>query len=441
MNRRKVVSGQWLVASEGRSRNISSAFRLPPSPLRKGVSLLEVLISIGVLSVGLLSILMIIPLGQMTIAESIKADRAGACGRAVMRDIKVKRMLDYRSWWWGYINPTNNLPVTELWGWGWTDSLAGPKQTKRDRVQIDDPVTGVYAPYPDAIGSFVIDPLGISKGLPDIFYLYPASLRRGQPYSITLSVPPPPASMTPLPILPRRSLSATYLNAGAARNPINGTAFIWPDDVAFDTPENGTERPFINSAGLDNNRSWDYSYLLTVSPSSSEPGLPLIQRRLFDVTVVVFFQRNFNLSQNASTNLAGFPEGEWMSEVLDISGMGPNTVSPGGGTITLGNAGRVKGNATNGQQLLPFSPSQLPGVRQNQWVMLWDSIYGRLAWYRVTGVNFPDTPTAANPATLTLDGPDWIVTNSTKLLVIDGAIGAYTSTVELDFDPLWQGMQ
>jgi hypothetical protein len=42
---------------------------------------------------------------------------------------------------------------------------------------------------------------------------------------------------------------------------------------------------------------------------------------------------------------------------------------------------------------------------------------------------------------LTLDGPDWIVTPTTKLLVIEGAIGAYTSTVELDYDPLWQGMK
>jgi hypothetical protein len=264
------------------------------------------------------------------------------------------------------------------------------------------------------------------------------------------------------------------------RSFINGTAFNWPDDLGLETTENTVDRPFINAAAstnpayrLDNMRSLDYSYLISVSPNSAEQSsqyalgqaLPLKNRRLFDVTVVVFFKRNFDLTLSSNNNLAGFPEGEWIADVRGISGLGAGAVSPGGGTIALGApwwqpnttawtknyAYRIKGNATAGQlpgnatnfdnsNILDIT-SSLPGVREGQWVMLWDSVYGRSAWYRVIGVNFPDTPTAANPATLTLDGPDWIVTATTKLIVIDGAIGAYTSTVELDYDPLWQGMK
>jgi hypothetical protein len=65
---------------------------------RAGVSLLEVLISIFVLSVGLLGIAAIIPVGGHEIAQATKADRAGACGHHGLQEVKVRRMLDPGSW-------------------------------------------------------------------------------------------------------------------------------------------------------------------------------------------------------------------------------------------------------------------------------------------------------------------------------------------------------
>jgi hypothetical protein len=478
MNGRRVVSGQWSVVSEQGGRRKAeggkpnarrsrvaicpfsrpttndqppTSFPLPPSafPLRarRGVSLLEVLISIFVLAVGLLGVLAIIPLGQMTIAESVKADRAGACGRAAMRDIKVRRMLDFRSWIWEVDNAGNSLQ----WGIG-TDSALNPWFFPINDPDVADTahnhgnnngivINNSINPPQEAFGSFMVDPLGRTKGLPSILYGI-----KGTPN-----------------YFPRRTLSAAYLNITTTRRAIDGTAFYWPDDLALDTPANAVERPSINSTAtpplkLDDYRSLDYSYLFTVSPSSSERWMSIPKRRFFDVTVVVFFKRNFNLTVDSKSNLAGFPEGEWMAETKDISGMPPGLISPGGGTITLGNnsgrayAYRIKGNATNGQlagtgtntdsgDVLDLSNS-LPPVRDGQWVMLWDSADGRLAWYRVIGVNFPDVPSATDQPTLTLDGPDWTVSqnHTEKLIVIDGAIGAYTSTVELDYDPLWQGM-
>ncbi|MCC6123929.1 MAG: hypothetical protein IT426_03125 [Pirellulales bacterium] len=451
MKRSKVESGEWRVEGrEGGRRKAEggkaaarcfgihpSYFILHPSPvhsplsplpsplIRRGVSLLEVLISIGVLTVGLLGVLAIIPLGQMTIAESVKAERAGACGRAAMRDIKVKRLLDYRSWMW----------EQNTWGIGYDPSFPPASQI----FPIRDPdvpdaahplgviVNNAMNPPLEAFGSFMIDPEGRAQGLPSILY------------GVTINNIPY--------IFPRRSLSADRLNPTTTRTMIPAGAFYWPDDLAFETPENPVERPGIGPAvGLLNSRSLDYSYLFTAAPSSSERWLAIPKRRFFDVTVVVFFKRNFNLTLSANAAQAGFPEGEWVADVNSISNMPAGAVSPGGGTIALGNASmtnyayRVKGSST-GQQTLPL-PNPLPFVREGQWVMLWDSADGRLAWYRVIGVNFPDAPTAANSATLTLDGPDWTVSqNQTeKLIVIDGAIGAYTSTVELDYDPLWQGL-
>ena len=65
---------------------------------RRGVSLLEVLISIFVISVGLMSLAMLIPAGAMAINEANKSDRSGACGRAAMREVKIRRMLDRDNW-------------------------------------------------------------------------------------------------------------------------------------------------------------------------------------------------------------------------------------------------------------------------------------------------------------------------------------------------------
>jgi hypothetical protein len=454
---------------------------------RRGLSLLEILISIFVLAVGLLGVISIVPLGQMTIAEGQKFDRAGACGRAVMRNIKVKRLLDFRSWVW---EPgTDGNPG--IWGWGWHDTVVpngGNPYILRERLPVTDPDINVGSQLPDALSCYVIDPLGRARGLPSIFFL-PRGCQVGASVSFQFPLPPngpgaPPASSMPLPILARHGLSPTFLKMGVPAVPnfplvrpfLNGTAFVWPDDISFETPESAVERPLINAnSRLDTGRSYDYSYLFTVSQTSTDKTLPIPKRRMFDVTVVVFFQRNLNRDPN------GFPEGEWIADVASVSGLTPSygdptisdPVSPGGGTLAIGPVGsasrlpvsptgacRVRGNS-GGQQTMNLALNMLPNVREGQWVLMWDpgnigdppaptnpavwdwhSGNGRMAWYRVVGVNYPEQPTPANLPTLTLDGPDWRVSKggTEKLIFIDGAIGAYTSTVELDYDPLWQGM-
>ena len=66
--------------------------------IRKGVSLLEVLAAIGVLSIGMLGLAAPLPIGRYTLSEATKADRAGQCGRAALHDVIVRRMLDPNNW-------------------------------------------------------------------------------------------------------------------------------------------------------------------------------------------------------------------------------------------------------------------------------------------------------------------------------------------------------
>ena len=62
------------------------------------MTLMEVLISAFILSVGLLGLAALLPVGRVTVGEAIKADRAGTCGRSAMHEVKVRRMLDPATW-------------------------------------------------------------------------------------------------------------------------------------------------------------------------------------------------------------------------------------------------------------------------------------------------------------------------------------------------------
>ena len=75
-----------------------SSFILYPSSFRSGISLLEVLVSLFVLSLGLMGMASLLPVGRFAIVETGKSDRAGACGRAALQTTKVCRMLDMVNW-------------------------------------------------------------------------------------------------------------------------------------------------------------------------------------------------------------------------------------------------------------------------------------------------------------------------------------------------------
>jgi hypothetical protein len=68
-----------------------------PAYRRRGISLLEVLISIGILSVGLASVLALLPAGGSQARKAMIEDRRGAMGEAAIADCRVR----------GFLNPIN----------------------------------------------------------------------------------------------------------------------------------------------------------------------------------------------------------------------------------------------------------------------------------------------------------------------------------------------
>jgi hypothetical protein len=276
-------------------------------PWRRGISLLEVLISIFVLAIGLLGVAAIIPLGQISLWETAKADRAGACGRAALRNAEVLKLLDYRYWYW----------QNGVWG------------INPDGSSISDDYPTVSASY-DA-RPFVIDPLGYSKGL----NLYFGGA------------------------LPRRTLRTLPFGSTL----INENTFFWPDDLLFETPKDVNTRPSLIAGGTSEG---NYSCFYSVMPAGTELSMPVGRRRHFTVLVVVCYKRNFEVydpSQplSATNNL----EGEHTAAINSNSGtpQGFPGMGLGGGTVVLNNQVNVKEN----QWVMLYHLDSTPQLNRCHW--------------------------------------------------------------------------
>ena len=349
-----------------------TTYHLPfsPRPSRSGISLIEVLISIFVLSIGLLGVAALIPLGQLSLWETAKADRSGACGRAAMRDIQVRRMLDYRYWYW----------QKDFWG---------------------DPIADDFATVSNSSDAFpfVIDPLG---------YLNYASSFATKP-ELRHFGDNPTANV----FLLRRTLRSAPLSPTNIPLPmfddLARQLFFWSDDLPFDAPKNSSERPRMVTSGGAVLSEGGYSWFFSVTPAATEMSLTVGQRRLFNVSVAVCYKRNLQ------PGAVGTFDGEHVASIPALAGFPGMGI--GGGTVIL---------------------DRKVNVKENQWVMLYHVSAStpqrnRCNWYRVVGVGMD----VAGGPTVSLNGPDWDPNMAATMVVVPGVIGVYTTTMELDWDPLW----
>ena len=246
---------------------------------------MEVLISCFVLSMGLIGVAALLPLGRFAINETGKADRAGACGRAAMREIKIRHLLDG-------LNSSNPQYQWLTYGGGVYGAFTNPNG-----------------------GAFFIDPLGIANW----------AVNSGTVASAFQATPPPTNSLqvyipfvTPAYLVPA---SGGTLGFPASLVPAGGTAalpaaaaagqvFAWHDDLTFTNPEgltlSGTAAlgqssrpldtiPRLSGGGAGANAG-NYSWFLTVTPSPSEfaPSLLSYDPKHYSVSVVVCYGRDFS---------------------------------------------------------------------------------------------------------------------------------------------------
>ena len=344
---------------------------------RRGMSLMEVLISVFVLSVGLLGVAALIPVGKLAMKETDKSDRTGACGRAALRDLRVRGLLYTTTWSPGTAYQLNALVIPRTPN-GNTYICTKPG-TSSTTTEPTWPTTVGSAPVPDGSAAwadmgtvFVIDPRGSFASLPPTFG--GSNLRRGGLATLT-----------------------TAAQADAVFRSQDDLIFSRPEEMVktatFTPPPAGT-RPIVppgTTAPSEGNASW----FLTVAPDPLQPTL-------FSVSVVTCYGRTL---LSSSERLAP-PSGT-------VTCASPSY----GGTIVTYNG------TYNGGDIISVKPP----IKADSWVLLYSAT--QASWYRVVHAGYDVT---SNTSSITLVGPDWYGGTTGNIVVVDGVTGVYTETVQLN---------
>lgn len=405
-----VVSCQISVVSEERGISASPQPPAPgPQPPRSAISLTEVLIAMGILTLGLLGVAAVFPVGGWYMANAEKADRGSAIAQSVMNDIVAEGMLNPQSWfvmvpWNGVQAPANVTFPSD----GKYAPVAQPANINTVRATFARPLVATMlealnqptaATDATLIGkqfgsAFVIDPIGMSA------LAFPNGKTPAQPSAHGLASTFPAAAYQDWfkyansPNWPTSMWSPWSGGTGTGgadgfRWPIRRVTFrqantAWQmdkamaehyfrgnDDLAVDLPKRA-DRPAMQNwdTGASQTplaRQWtgDYSWIVTVVPTTNAARDGIARNPAgyaYDVSVVVFYKRP--LPSDAQTSYADF--GSKLSNYSSVMGENERVVKAS-----------VMSSGLNGGELLLTDldtdvnkRSPFDGLKSGQWIML-----------------------------------------------------------------------
>lgn len=362
-----------------------------------GISLIEILISIGVASIGLLGVASLIPLAQHKAMQGIQEDRKAAFGRRVFREFQVRRLGSPAIWHSFDYRPLNQ---------GGMEAVLDMSYDTSDTVPMR---------------AYCFDPLMFSN--------------QSNPLN------PPPQIMTfprgipgdNAPLIPRLTYKR-YPRQSSNRNTSNGTWIDGPpndpgpmdrlqseficalqDDliVVREGPLSQPPRQEFWPGNVRRYAEGHYSWMVTLVPELSSANSDL-----FRLSIIVFHKRI--LDPNT--------EEHQVNVVPNPSTPPPPSPSHWGNDVRLTATGSAEW-------------SHLQEVRTGDWIMLgpnnsgkgWDSIY---RWYRVVSTDDAEL-TDNNSRNLTLQGADWPfalppATPMARATLVKGVVGVYEKTVRLE---------
>ncbi|MEX0978199.1 MAG: hypothetical protein WDZ48_05080 [Pirellulales bacterium] len=332
------------------------------------------LISIGVLAVGLLSVAALIPAGRHEIAQGARLDYAAMIGRAAFRDLQIR----------AFLNPGNAAGTTS-----WQTVGSPPN----DKVWQPAGPTG-DAGQPFVINgvkslqvAFAIDPLGLfaiqAAGGTDTKFPYNSTglyLTRVAPFDVTAS-----GAREFMDTVFRSSVDLTTSENSANRD-LPPQQFWFKDTAAIPNP--------LRRASAGN-----YSWLATIV---SDPTTSALNSKV-TVSVAVFHKRDLSASDLGES-------------VVNVS-MNPSAGGGiGGGEATLLNLSKP--------------------VRPGQWIMLagrrtGPPILDYFRWYRVVAAGALTGPSQQ----VTLSGTDWpgSLAATTQAFIFDNIVAVYEKNLSLEF--------
>jgi hypothetical protein len=418
---RKAESGPSSLASL-----LPAAYCLLPTSPRRGISLTEVLISMGLLALGLLGVAAMFPVGSYYLLKGDISDRGSAAAQAAFSDLVSRGMLQPEAWIMG-------MPGTD-----WNVSLS---------TRYNSSTTAQKTTFPHATwGSvYVLDPLGCMSApityAPPLVAQFPmVNVSNFASYTANPSWLPwnssGPGFLRRYPI--RRITLNPMLPAGTALERqraqlIAEQLFYNQDDLAIELPEQNDRPGQTRWEATGTTRSYDglYSWIATIAPTSyaatvglwtGNPGLSL-----YDVSVAVFHRRP----------LADTAAERHVRAAVISSGTS-------GGQLLLT---RLPGSQD------PLNSSPYEHLKVGQYITLYgphpqgsnEQPYLFFQWYRV--VSIENNEPSQDQRIVTLRGPEWPwrlpatgntdVADTTQLYndlrvgIYNGAVAVHTKTMRL----------
>lgn len=427
-----------LIDSQGQTENQSITMRLltnyyrhsmSPRSLRGGVTLTEVLISMGILAIGLLGAAAMFPVGGYYMQKGEIADRGAAIAQAAFADLVAR----------GDLSPEN-------WrAWDSSDSkYVSMGDATRSWMSANFGATDYPTKLNDAAGFvYIIDPLGTAGGVsggtnPGQLGFAPARIPNN---SMTDAVA---ADMSgrwedfegKWPV--RRLCTSSTVIGNVPVESLAKGLYTSDDDLTFSLADDDSAPTQQRVLGIDSNSDGvpetafarqsqgDYSWLAMVAPTTSAAREALMldpAAYYFDVSVVVFFKRPIRTITSTESLVKG----------AIIS------TGTGGGEILLDSDGLA---------------DAYEDLRQGQWIMVSGPHPSSTSqeplfftqWYRVLVIDdepdnlqIPGTSIAFNNADtqrrVGLRGPDWPWTKAgtpVRVGLFPGAVAVHTKTMRLE---------
>lgn len=399
-------------------------FRTPQFALRnrRGISLIEVLISMFVLLFGLMGVAAIFPVASHYVLEGDKRDRSAGLAQVAFEELKARKILRPETWLYAS-NAMNNNPPTFV-----VNPLSGDFSLR---------TTASF----NAGWAFVIDPLG-TAAVGDM------TERELFPFS-AINVPNPrnpwAASFVPLnptfgPVANRWPVRRLTLNvnpnlAGVPAMIPGETAkntFTLRDDLAVVQPDAG-DRPSIQRWQVDTTTGTllardylgDYSWLATVVPVKTEALLGLapannIRDAWYEVSTAVFYKR----------------------EVVPTA-----TLNSSAGSERL-----ISGEFLNSSELAIYGTAEevdtaVDGLKPGNWIAVMgvNRVTGAflMKWYKVLALDDEtnmlntqtSTPANGKPGRYVMvQGPPWPTSSYQNLgvAILPGIVDVYTRVMQME---------
>jgi hypothetical protein len=468
-----------------------SPFPLPPS--RAALTLAEVLIAMGLMTLGLLGVAAVFPVGGFYMQSGDIADRGGAIAQAALEDAMIQ----------GHLSPKNWVAID-------VSALAATSFSRMS--DMENLLPGKYASYyanpsmrpivgesPTAFrnriygGAFVIDPIGMSRAFEEsvtnaidsliklqattsgldsrVARRFPASrgISYQSPYWSPWTPGPLNGAASAQQLWPIRRIITTVPSAGAATLQYNRLAttaakvYSSSDDLALSLPDSGDEpaqglwEPLPGGLPASRQARGEYSWIISVSPDSSAARDSLVaspDAYPYEVSAVVFHKRVVGPGNDAALN------NERLVNARVVSS------NPSGGDLLLERRTLAEDAGLSGSAI---STSPFENLRVGQYLMLTGphplstSQQPRLVlnWYRVLSIEKEGSPNlngevvqlgasnSADRVLVSLRGPDWPwqpapnlttpthLSNDLRVGILPGVVAVHTKTMRLESATEW----